>query len=63
MLDLPALDTGEHRGYRTLAGFLLTRLGRVPATGDVGLASGAEFTILTTDGRRIARVRIVRSTA
>jgi putative hemolysin len=44
--------------YETLAGFVQTRLGRVPSTGDVVEAHGHSFTVVEMDGRRVARVRI-----
>lgn len=45
-------------GVETLAGFLLTRLGRIPRSGDALEYSGRRFTILEMSGNRISRVRI-----
>jgi len=42
----------------TLAGFLLERLGRIPAIGDKLTALGATFEIVDMDGRRIDRVLV-----
>jgi putative hemolysin len=42
----------------TLAGFLLTRFGRIPAIGDRLEAHGASFEIADMDGRRIDRVLV-----
>lgn len=42
----------------TLAGFLFTRLGRIPAIGDRLTAYGASFEIADMDGRRIDRVLV-----
>ncbi|EFL52910.1 protein of unknown function DUF21 [Solidesulfovibrio fructosivorans JJ]] len=46
----------EDVGDATLAGFLLERLGRIPAIGDTLAARGATFEIVDMDGRRIDRV-------
>ncbi|GAB3300749.1 hemolysin family protein [Parasphingorhabdus pacifica] len=49
------LPDGPHT---TLAGFVLSRLGRTPAEGDSVRALGHVFTVSEMDGRRIARLRI-----
>jgi putative hemolysin len=59
-LDLPGLETPARRDYRTLAGLIMERSGRVPTVGDIVLISGFEFRIESMDGRRIAKVRINR---
>jgi putative hemolysin len=48
--------------YETLAGFVQTSLGRVPAVGDVVEEYGHRFTVLEMDGRRVARVRVAPPT-
>jgi putative hemolysin len=48
--------------YETLAGFVQTQLGRVPAVGDGFEAHGHRFTVTEMDGRRVARVRIAPPT-
>lgn len=45
--------------YKTLAGFLLTRFGRIPVAGDRTAADGWTFEVLELDYHRIARVRAV----
>jgi putative hemolysin len=45
-------------GVETLAGFLLERLGHIPAAGEHVDFGGRRFTIVEMDGRRIARVRV-----
>lgn len=50
------LPAGE---FETLAGFLLSVLGRVPAPGDEVEHEGWRFTVLTLDGLRIDQVRVV----
>jgi putative hemolysin len=46
--------------YETLAGFVVTGLGRLPEPGDVVEALGHRFTVMELDGRRVARVRLSR---
>jgi putative hemolysin len=48
--------------YETLAGFVQTGLGRIPAVGDTLEAHGHRFTVVEMDGRRVARVRIAPPT-
>lgn len=45
-------------GVETLAGFLLTRLGRIPKGGESIEYEGRRLTVLEMSGRRISRVRI-----
>ena len=45
-------------GFETLAGFMLSRLQKIPATGDSFHYEGREFTVEEMDGRRISRVKI-----
>ena len=46
--------------FETLAGFLQTRLGRVPHIGDTLDAFDHRFTVLEMDGRRAARIAVTR---
>ncbi|MFQ5696036.1 MAG: transporter associated domain-containing protein, partial [Terriglobia bacterium] len=57
----------EHRielppgpGFETLAGFVLNRLGFIPAGGESFVHDGLRFTVLEMDGRRIARIKVER---
>ena len=59
-LELDDIDLEEHRGYRTLGGFILARLGRLPAPGDTVDFGGFRFTVIAMDGRRIEQVRVTR---
>lgn len=59
-------EVAERTGYRlpegpyeTLAGFLLARLGRLPAPGETLRADGWEFTVVEVERHRIAQVRMV----
>jgi CBS domain containing-hemolysin-like protein len=45
-------------GVETLAGFILTRLGRVPQGGECIEYEGRRLTVLEMSGRRISKVRI-----
>ncbi len=53
--ELP-LEAETH--YQTLAGFVMTYLGRVPRTGDAFVWDGYHFEIVDMDGNRIDRVLI-----
>ncbi len=50
-------------GVETLAGFLLTRLGKIPAGGETVDYMGRRFTVLEMSGHRISKVRIEPETA
>jgi putative hemolysin len=44
--------------YETVAGYVLSALGRLPAVGDTVEVNGHQLTVTEMDARRIARVRI-----
>jgi putative hemolysin len=44
--------------YATVAGFVMAELGRLPTTGDVVEHDGVRLTVVRTEGRRAARVRV-----
>jgi putative hemolysin len=44
--------------YETVAGFVMSRLGRVPLLGDVVVDGHHEFEVMELDGRRVSRVRV-----
>jgi CBS domain containing-hemolysin-like protein len=46
--------------YETLAGFLMARLGHIPAVGETWNEDGWEFTVVEVDRRRIEQVRVMR---
>jgi CBS domain containing-hemolysin-like protein len=46
--------------YETLAGFLMARLGHIPAVGESWKERGWEFTVVEVERRRIEQVRVVR---
>ena len=47
----------EEGPYETVAGWLMSELGRLPVVGDVVEVEGGVFRIERLDGRRIDRVR------
>lgn len=52
---------GEPRaGYHTLAGFVVTELGRIPSAGDVLEADGLRLEVVDMDGRRVDKVLVSR---
>lgn len=55
----PADDLVREHGFETLAGFLLTLIGRIPAVGDSVRWEGYSFEIVDMDGRRIDKVLVV----
>jgi putative hemolysin len=59
-LSLNIPDTGQ---YVTLAGFLLTRSGRLLKEGDEIVHEGSNFKVEQTMGRRIMRVRLTKAPA
>ena len=46
--------------YETVAGYVVTTLGRLPEVGDVVEADHHRLTVVELDGRRVARVRVSR---
>lgn len=54
---LPLEETDR---YRTLGGFVLARLKRMPKGGEAITVAGHKMTIVTIDGRRLRKVRIER---
>jgi putative hemolysin len=54
---LPLEETPD---YRTLAGFVLARLRRIPKGGEAFKYEGLQMTIVTVDDRRLRKVRIER---
>jgi len=70
-VNLRDLETQMHwhlprdGGVETLAGFLLTQLGHIPAVGESVVFEGRRYTVAEMSGHRISRVRIepVRSEA
>jgi CBS domain containing-hemolysin-like protein len=53
------LEIPESEHYETLAGFLLSALGRIPAQGDHVACDDWELKVTRMEGRRIAEVLVV----
>jgi len=62
VLDMRRSLPGEEEdAYHTLAGFVITRLGRIPRTGDTFRWSDYRFEIVDMDRNRIDKVIVMRS--
>jgi putative hemolysin len=59
-LDI-ALTQEERPGYQTVAGFVMSRLGRVPRAGERFEWAAHRFEVLEMDGRRIDKVLAART--
>lgn len=60
LLGIVATDEGERAGYRTVGGFIMHTLGRVPATADYIDWEGYRIEVVDMDGKRIDKVLIAR---
>jgi magnesium and cobalt exporter, CNNM family len=52
------IELPRDSGFETLAGFMLSRLQKIPVVGDAFTYEGRQFTVEEMDGRRISRVKI-----
>lgn len=60
LLEQTGIDVPEDDEYDTVAGYVLTELGRIPSQGDeVSLPDGATLRVERMEGRRIARLRFL----
>jgi CBS domain containing-hemolysin-like protein len=57
------LDLPEGDDYETVAGFVLSRLGHVPAEGEQFTHNGLRISVTRVDGNRIEEVRITKDPA
>ena len=48
----------EPEGFETVGGYLLTRVGRVPAVGEMFEIDGLKIEVLEAERRRIHKVRV-----
>jgi putative hemolysin len=55
--ELTGIELPEDH-FNTLAGFVISELGRIPEVGDSVAALDHRFSVIEMDGRRVARVRI-----
>ena len=56
--DAMSLALPEDEDYDTVAGFVFSELGYVPAEGETLESRGAKFTVLAADERKITRLRV-----
>ena len=54
------LEIPEDQDYDTIAGFMFSELGYIPTNGETLDVSGARFTVLAADERKITRVKVER---
>lgn len=59
-VDLPSMPEDEAGSYQTLAGFVMTRLARVPNAGETFDFGGFRFEVIDMDGRRVDKVLVSR---
>jgi len=57
-LDLNPTDSWENRGFSTIAGLILDRLGHIPSIGDKAEWDGLLLEVVDMDGQRIDRVLV-----
>jgi putative hemolysin len=62
-LELSVNDSWEGRGFSTVAGLILDRLGHIPTIGDKTNWEGLDLEVVDMDGQRIDRVLISRRNA
>ncbi len=56
--DTFGLDIPEDKDYDTVAGFIFSELGFIPAADETLEAGGARFTVLAADERKISKLRV-----
>ncbi len=62
-VGLPPIPSEEQGEYQTLAGLILTRLGRIPTEGDKIDMDGFSLEVMDMDGRRIDKVLITQQSS
>ena len=60
MAEVLGIDLPENRDYETVAGYVLSHLAHLPATGETVNAQGWRFEVVDMDGRRIDKVIAAR---
>ena len=61
MADQLGITLSDSRDYETVAGFVISQFGRIPATGESAIMDGWRFEIVDLDGRRVDKVLATRS--
>jgi putative hemolysin len=59
-LEISTDDSWEGRGFSTIAGLILDRLGHIPSIGDKAEWDGYDLEVVDMDGQRIDRVLVTR---
>jgi len=62
-IHLPVVFAGEQQTYATVGGFVLARIGRIPAAGDGFDVGEYRFEVLEMNGLRVDKVLITRTTS
>ena len=57
-LGLETAPDPDRQEYRTVGGFVMHRLGRVPAVGDASEWQGHRFEVVDMDGNRVDKVLV-----
>lgn len=57
-LELETDDSWEGRGFSTVSGLIMDRLGRIPSIGDTAEWDGLHLEVVDMDGKRIDRVLV-----
>jgi len=60
MADMIGIDLPENRDYETVAGYVLSHMHHLPATGETVDAQGWRFEVVDLDGRRIDKVLAIK---
>lgn len=63
LLDRTGIQVPEDGAYETVAGYVMSVLGRLPAVGDEVEVEGGRFRVQRLDGRRIDRIQFTPATA
>jgi CBS domain containing-hemolysin-like protein len=63
LLDRTGIQVPEDGAYETVAGYVMSVLGRIPAVGDEVEVEGGRFRVQRLDGRRIDRIQFTPATA
>ena len=58
LLHIESLPDEDDNAYQTLGGFVMARLGRIPAAGDVFEAAGRRYEVMDMDGHRVDKVLV-----
>jgi len=59
IFDIEKLPNEEINNYQTLAGFIITFLGRIPETGDSFIWNNLKFEVIDMDGYQIDKVLVI----